>query len=764
MAKGDRQKPAWVERLMSRTGGNAKALGIGAVVGVAIIGIGVSSGYNFMTTAKVPKVSGLAYTEALEELHKSGFSYINEERQTSDDVPLEAVISVTKEGKRVKPTEFITLFVSSGQEVFVPDVVGMSEEAAKLKLEENNCTHSMISLQCSDIVAKGNVISQEPVGGTSVTEADNGVRLWVSAGSQDEIDTRGFDCPDYVGKNFDVVKKNLAEFGVVVEEKQEFSDTLSEGIIIYQDVAIGQRIYKGDTITFIVSKGSEKKPEVTPETPKPSNGESSDTSATSTSTGGNGGNSGTSTSSTGTGNGGSSGTSKPSTTTDNEGSSSTTKPSNSVTLADYVQTDYRDAQKRLNDMGIGTYIEWQESGTVPEGAIIAQLPTAGETVSKGSDVKLYVSSGNPKFLLQDYTRAQFDVIRDSLESMGMVVTYDLEYTSEEKEGLILSQTPNAGIKVRIGDTIKFVVSEPVIGGQGNNQTDSGDTPEIPIEEENDYKITVWLDKDRINDSRVEFFVDNVGYNTQIAPPDSNEVTYEYTGDMQSVSVQVDGEAYANYTVKCTNCDRAESDTIQFEIPRYNNYHVVVKVNGFNYESFDMNGEAEPEYGENEPEHEDDEAWSTPEESDSDEENDIWKMVEPIAIDERDYIIGGEIETETRQVSYYGDFGDIESVTILIDGEASDRYMVSHTSNEADSCYVVVDVPDDKLGQELIVTVKDVNYYFGTADDTQVRVCIPLSEEECRANPSSIVVMLNGVRYPDGFYRLEASQDETEAEE
>ena len=138
-----------------------------------------------MTSIEVPDVSGLDYRTAAEQLEKMGFS-VEIESATSDTVAHNCVISTSPaSGESVISGSLIYLSVSSGPQVVyveMPNLIGLSEEAAIRKLESNNLSYAGSSWIDSPL-DRGTVVGQDIQIGENVEEHSK-VTLQVSLGSK----------------------------------------------------------------------------------------------------------------------------------------------------------------------------------------------------------------------------------------------------------------------------------------------------------------------------------------------------------------------------------------------------------------------------------------------------------------------------------------------------------------------------------------------------------------------------------------------------
>ena len=138
-----------------------------------------------MTSIEVPDMSGYDYREAAEQLQKMGFS-VEIESATSDTVAHNCVISSSPAaGEMVISGSLIYLSVSSGPQVVyveMPNLIGLSEEAAIKKLESNNLSYAGSDWVESPL-DRGTVVGQDVQIGQSVEEHSK-VILRVSTGPE----------------------------------------------------------------------------------------------------------------------------------------------------------------------------------------------------------------------------------------------------------------------------------------------------------------------------------------------------------------------------------------------------------------------------------------------------------------------------------------------------------------------------------------------------------------------------------------------------
>lgn len=146
------------------------------------------------------------------------------------------------------------LFFGTGSEVKVPKLVGMTyDEAAAAVLNASTKKVAFdITVERTEHSDKDKnvVISQTPAGGSAVKRSRE-IKVVVSSGPV------VLELEDYTGKNYKTVRKKLEEKGIKVIEKEENSDTYSEGIIFKQNPKEGAEMAEGDEVTLYVSAGTQ---------------------------------------------------------------------------------------------------------------------------------------------------------------------------------------------------------------------------------------------------------------------------------------------------------------------------------------------------------------------------------------------------------------------------------------------------------------------------------------------------------------------------
>ncbi len=144
------------------------------------------------------------------------------------------------------PPPVITL---AGDEVLVPDVVGMDQEVARKTVEAVGLQFVVVGKQHHETIPALAVISQIPTGGQPAKRGAV-VEVVISQG-QDLLVV-----PDLIGQAVEVAEPQLLNKGFAVERREEWS-LMPVGTILAQDPPAGSVVSKGATVVLTLSSGSQ---------------------------------------------------------------------------------------------------------------------------------------------------------------------------------------------------------------------------------------------------------------------------------------------------------------------------------------------------------------------------------------------------------------------------------------------------------------------------------------------------------------------------
>src|SRR6202045_3985901 len=218
---------------------------LGACLACAILFV---SGCAKMT---VPNVEGLTQAAATTAITAAKLTVGTVTQQTSDTVATGKVISQDPaSGSSVAQGSPMNLVISSGpQMVTVPNVEGLTQDAATTAITTAKLTVGTVTQQTRNTVAAGKVIFQDPASGNSVTQGSP-VNLVISSGPQ------MVTVPNVEGFPQDAATTAITAAKLTVGiVTQQTSNTVAAGNVISQDPASGNSVAQGSPVNLVISSG-----------------------------------------------------------------------------------------------------------------------------------------------------------------------------------------------------------------------------------------------------------------------------------------------------------------------------------------------------------------------------------------------------------------------------------------------------------------------------------------------------------------------------
>ena len=133
-----------------------------------------------------------------------------------------------------------------------------------------------------------------------------------------------------------------------------------------------------------------------------------------------------------------------------------------IKVPDVSGLDISDAINTLQNEGfkIADQQKEQASDEVPEGKVVKTNPVAGVKKTKGSEITLYISTGNEGFTMEDFTGKNYYTVYGTLTAYGILVIPEKRDVSDAKvdASTILDQSVKAGEKVSKGDTVILYIT------------------------------------------------------------------------------------------------------------------------------------------------------------------------------------------------------------------------------------------------------------------------------------------------------------------
>ena len=133
-----------------------------------------------------------------------------------------------------------------------------------------------------------------------------------------------------------------------------------------------------------------------------------------------------------------------------------------INVPDVTGYTVEDALKTLQDAGFTVASEQQSvaSTTVESGKVARTSPLAGTKRTKGTEVTLWVSSGDPSITLENYVGRNYLEVQGALEALGVhVIIEKRTVDGDSTENLIVDQSPKEGEKVAEGDYVTLYIPD-----------------------------------------------------------------------------------------------------------------------------------------------------------------------------------------------------------------------------------------------------------------------------------------------------------------
>src|ERR1700732_3727788 len=218
---------------------------LGACLSCAILFV---SGCAKMT---VPNVEGLTQDAATTAITAAKLAGGTVTQQSSNTVATGKVIfQDPASGNSVAQGSPVNLVISSGpQMVTVPNVEGLTQDAATTAITAAKLTGGAVTQQTSNTVATGKVISQDPASGNSVAQGSR-VNLVISLGPQ-MVTVPNVEGLTQDGATTAITAAKLA-MGAGTRQSTNMVTTAN---VISQDPASANSVAQGSPVNLVISSG-----------------------------------------------------------------------------------------------------------------------------------------------------------------------------------------------------------------------------------------------------------------------------------------------------------------------------------------------------------------------------------------------------------------------------------------------------------------------------------------------------------------------------
>ena len=219
-----------------------------------LVAAAVGSGAWYFGWARyttTPAVLKLSQAQAEQRLEAAGLDVKLGEAKYSDAIEKGLVLSTDPTaGERVLKGTDVTITLSLGRAVAqLPKLTGITEDEAQDRIQNANMAFGKSTKKFSETVPEGIVIASDPKGGSTLRFGTI-VDLVVSKGRQP------IKVGSWVGKSAERAERALTKRGLQVDVSRQYSDTVTEGVVISQQPRDGT-LFKGDRVELLVSLGPE---------------------------------------------------------------------------------------------------------------------------------------------------------------------------------------------------------------------------------------------------------------------------------------------------------------------------------------------------------------------------------------------------------------------------------------------------------------------------------------------------------------------------
>jgi len=225
------------------------------LVTLAIFGKDVFERHFFNTRLTViPDVTGLDKKEAIKYLKEAGLK-VKVINSKTEKVPLDTVYNQDpRSGKEVKVNRVVRIWVNNGEDVKVPNIIGLELLEARSRLKGLNIQIETIDYYPSN-QKYNTILGVYPKPGTKL-EINQKISILVS--SQQMIDPSVM--PNITGLDLNDARETLKQIGLEIGSVSQTNDpTLPVNTIISTNPAAGTKIQRGQKVSVVVNSGASVK-------------------------------------------------------------------------------------------------------------------------------------------------------------------------------------------------------------------------------------------------------------------------------------------------------------------------------------------------------------------------------------------------------------------------------------------------------------------------------------------------------------------------
>jgi beta-lactam-binding protein with PASTA domain len=229
---------------------------VGIVFALAVLFVILWAAGVFTQKSAVPDVVGKTVTSAEASISDAGFKLGAVSYKATTGKPQGTVLSQTPAaGTEAEHGSAVNLVAAGASLKTVPDVVGMSQSAAKTAITDAGLTLGSVALVYSATAPAETVIDQAPPAGVEASPGSH-VAISVSRGPAPAATPAATAVPNVIGQSQSQATAALqaASFAVAIDKVP--SSTVPAGTVPDQSPAAGVLAQPSTTVTIIVSSGA----------------------------------------------------------------------------------------------------------------------------------------------------------------------------------------------------------------------------------------------------------------------------------------------------------------------------------------------------------------------------------------------------------------------------------------------------------------------------------------------------------------------------
>lgn len=226
--------------------------GIAAAFLIVALGIAAVAFYHNFNAGPadvtLPNFAGKSYNDVVKNY--KNFKFVKEDKKDATHAAGTILGQKPQAGMTVKENSTVTLTVSTGGKLQLPDLSGKTQEDAEASLSQLNLKAKIVKV-ADDSVEAGLVVDTDPAAGSQVTEGSE-ISVYVSTGKAEEK----VSVPDVTGETLENAKADITSAGLSVGKVTTKDDTgNSADIVLETDPLNGVKLAKGSSVNIVVSSG-----------------------------------------------------------------------------------------------------------------------------------------------------------------------------------------------------------------------------------------------------------------------------------------------------------------------------------------------------------------------------------------------------------------------------------------------------------------------------------------------------------------------------